>query len=81
MALLNSELRPQYWQRASKQNNDFDINKVGWPYIESAIGKEEGASVDVYDTTRPGYSNTGHTFGDTLSQAQRLDLIEYLKTL
>jgi hypothetical protein len=81
MALLNSELRPQYWQRASKQNNDFDLNNVGWPYIESPIGKAEGASVNVYDTTRLGYSNTGHTFGDILSQSQRLDLIEYLKTL
>jgi mono/diheme cytochrome c family protein len=35
----------------------------------------------VYDTTQPGRGNSGHTFGDSLSDAQRRAVIEYLKTL
>ena len=33
------------------------------------------------DTGRFGLSNGGHTFGDRLTEEQRIDLIEYLKTL
>ena len=33
------------------------------------------------DTARFGMSNAGHTFGDDLFEAERMDLIEYLKTL
>jgi hypothetical protein len=35
----------------------------------------------IYDTSLPGYGNQGHTFGDDLSESERLALIEYLKTL
>jgi hypothetical protein len=35
----------------------------------------------VYDTTQPGRSNAGHTFGDDLTEDERRALIEYLKTL
>ena len=35
----------------------------------------------IYDTTLPGYSNTGHFYGDSLSEEDRSDLIEYLKSL
>ena len=35
----------------------------------------------LYDTSRFGLGNRGHTFGDKLSEDQRMDLIEYLKTL
>ncbi len=34
-----------------------------------------------YDTTLPGQSNAGHEFGGNLSEGERTDLIEYLKTL
>ena len=34
-----------------------------------------------YDTTKPGRDNTGHTFGDKLSDSERWAIIEYLKTL
>jgi hypothetical protein len=32
------------------------------------------------DTARPGNANTGHVFGTDLTDAQKRDLIEYLKT-
>ena len=35
----------------------------------------------VYDTTRPGRGNGGHTYGDRLTEDERLAVIEYLKTL
>jgi hypothetical protein len=35
----------------------------------------------VYDTSRPGQGNGGHTFGDKLSEDERKAVIEYLKTL
>ena len=41
----------------------------------------QGSDTTVYDTGRPGYRNTGHTFAAGLTDAQRRDLLEYLKTL
>jgi hypothetical protein len=35
----------------------------------------------VYDTARPGQGNGGHTYGDDLTEDERLAVIEYLKTL
>ena len=40
---------------------------------------DEGAYV--LDTTVPGSSNTGHDYGANLSNEQKRQLIEYLKTL
>ena len=34
-----------------------------------------------FDTHHPGNWNTGHTYGTDLSEEQRLDLLEFLKTL
>jgi hypothetical protein len=35
----------------------------------------------VYDTSQPGRSNAGHTYGDALTDEERWAVIEYLKTL
>jgi hypothetical protein len=35
----------------------------------------------VYDTTQPGRGNGGHTFGDKLTEEERMAVIEYLNTL
>ena len=74
--LLNSEQRPTYWER-SFDSNDFDYQKVGWHYEERMTGGDS----NIYDTTLPGYGNTGHFYGDKLTVSDRSDLIEYLKTL
>jgi hypothetical protein len=39
------------------------------------------ASEVTYNTNLPGYSNKGHTYGDSLKDDERKALIEYLKTL
>jgi len=49
-------------------------------YDTGALGYvDEGAYV--LDTTAQGNSNAGHDYGTDLSSAQKLELIEYLKTL
>lgn len=75
-ALLNSKLRPVYWQW-DFTSASYDYNKLGVQYqvIDTAIAKR------VYNTTLPGYSNSGHYFGDALTDEERSDVIEYLKTL
>jgi mono/diheme cytochrome c family protein len=76
-ALLDSSQRPVIWKR-SGDSNDYDLEQLGWRYrsVKRVFGKGW-----YYDTRKPGYRNTGHTFGDKLSAAERAALLEYLKTL
>ena len=75
MALLNSSLRPKYWQRNFKKP-EYDYENVGWKYTA-----KEKPSKKTYNTTLAGYGNYGHTFGDMLTDDERKAVIEYLKTL
>lgn len=75
-ALLNSKERPRYWQRNFKKP-EYDYEKVGWKYEV----KDAPNSRTIYNTDKPGYRNTGHTFGYRLSKEERKAVIEYLKTL
>jgi len=74
--VLNSKARPKKWKRP-KNSQDYDWNKLGWKHKEKKLILDKW----VYDTSLPGYGNQGHRYGDHLSEAQRLALIEYLKTL
>lgn len=82
--VLDSTKRPKYWKR-SVDPNDYNIEEMRWEYQE--ISKWNPFAFlpferrYVYDTTQPGYSNQGHTFGDHLSHDERIAVIEYLKTL
>ena len=82
-ALLDSRKRPTYWRH--RPEREYDREALGWRYEALAHGKDGAADAaearQVYDTTRRGYGNEGHTFGDALSDAQRRAVIEYLKTL
>ncbi len=73
--LLKSSERQTYWRRTAE--HVYDEVNVGWTY------NEETGYTDrfTYDTTQKGYGNGGHTFGDGLNEADRIALIEYLKTL
>jgi mono/diheme cytochrome c family protein len=77
--LLDSSKRPIFWTRnfTSTSLEEFDPQEVGWKYtvLQSATSNAD------YDTTRVGYGNGGHTFGDVLADGERVALIEYLKTL
>ena len=53
-----------------------------WEYDPRRVGYvSEGEVPFVLDTTVVGNSNRGHTYGTTLDEADRLALVEYLKTL
>jgi mono/diheme cytochrome c family protein len=52
---------------------ELDVKKVG------LLSDPQRGSL--FDTTRPGNANSGHEYGSELSEAQRWDLIEYLKSL
>ncbi|QDU20048.1 c-type cytochrome [Urbifossiella limnaea] len=84
--VLNSKARPNLFTRSFRTGvDDYDRDQVGWKVTELAA--PPGADVPpverrkVYDTTRSGRSNAGHTFGDDLTDAERRAVIEYLKTL
>jgi hypothetical protein len=76
--VLNSTSRPKRW-RDLRTRDIYLESELGFPHSKEA----EGAKIDrwVYDTTLDGHANTGHTYGDTLSETERSNLIEYLKTL
>ncbi len=80
-ALLDSASRPQRWAR-SFDSTDYDPKALGWRYTEPTAepqDPEEGKRI--YDTSRLGYSNQGHTYGDALTPDERRAVVEYLKTL
>jgi Cytochrome c len=88
-ALLASSTRPARFTRPpSTDFVHYDKAHIGWKFTE--VSAEELASTArrspfqakfVVDTSRFGMTNGGHTFGDDLSESERLDLIEYLKSL
>lgn len=81
--VLNSEARPAYWRRVDYDSTNYDRDALGWPWEET--GPQESAPSNqrkyIHDSTLLGYSNSGHTFGDHLSDEERTAVLEYLKTL
>ncbi len=75
-ALLDPPSRPAYWRRDFAEGA-YDTGDVG--VIYTAV--EAGGDKWIYDTTRLGYGNGGHAYGDALTDQERDDLLEYLKTL
>ena len=82
--LLDSDTRPTYW-RHQLEPREYDADTLGWRYEVLDHGKDGTANARearmIYDTTRYGYGNNGHTFGDALSESERQAAIEYLKSL
>lgn len=70
--LLPPDKRPKSFQTGSRE---FDPKEVGYVHDGTIGGSFQ------FDTTKSGNANSGHTFGTTLSEEERLDLIEYLKGL
>ena len=82
-ALLNSAKRPTCWTW-SYDSTDYNQQTLGWNFQESechdSITSADERSL-VYDTQQLGYGNQGHTYGDVLSEGDRVALLEYIKTL
>jgi hypothetical protein len=78
--VINSHGRPARWAYAANgkpTERVYDPVKGGWhvdtnPHCDARY---------IYDTSKAGYHNTGHAYGDSLNPQQRGELIEYLKSL
>jgi len=84
-AVLDQSIRPLAWrhkQQSADNKENYDQDDMGWRF-EKVERSELDASkpIDVYDTGRSGYGNSGHPFGNHLTDAERSSVIEYLKTL
>jgi hypothetical protein len=84
--VLNSKARPKIFTRSYRtEKEDYDPIKLGWKI--TVLDSPPAASLPgwgrrkIYDTTQPGRGNGGHTFGDDLSEEERMAVIEYLKAL
>jgi mono/diheme cytochrome c family protein len=86
-ALLDSGQRPARFRRPPSTGFEhYDTEHVGWKFEAVPPGPLPKAATPaeaqaVFDSSRFGLGNQGHTFGDALDDAERLALIEYLKTL
>ena len=84
--VLNSKARPKVFTRSLPDRRSGlrqgEGRLEGDARCRRRAGKLPGIERrKVYDTTQPGRGNGGHTFGDELTDAERLAVIEYLKTL
>jgi len=82
-SLLDSSTRPEVWKRTGADAADYDAKTVGWRY-EGVDAPTDRSSVEarrVIDTTQPGMSNAGHTYGDGLRDTERAALLQFLATL
>jgi mono/diheme cytochrome c family protein len=84
--LLNSPARPRIFTRSYRTDEEaYDAEKVGWKITVLDRGADVRLSDyerrKVFDTSKRGRGNSGHKFGDKLSEEERTAVIEYLKTL
>jgi hypothetical protein len=84
--MLKSESRPKIYTRSFKTDKeDYDSVKLGWRV--QVLDKPADPKLPAferrktYDTSQPGRGNTGHVYGDDLTEDERMAVIEYLKTL
>jgi mono/diheme cytochrome c family protein len=88
-ALLESSQRPARFTRPpSTDFANYDPVHVGWKFREVSAAEHGSKAREspfqakfIVDTSRFGMSNRGHTFGDALTEKERMDLVEYLKSL
>ena len=83
--VVKSSERPGVFTRSFRgEVEDYDQVKVGFKVtVLNPDAVPSMPAIDarkIYDTNQPGRSNGGHTFGDALSEPERMALIEYLKT-
>ena len=83
--VLNSPARPKQFTRSYRTDEaDYDPVRLGWKFTASGPADPKLPARErrkVYDTMLPGRANTGHTYGDDLTEEERMAVIEYLKTL
>jgi mono/diheme cytochrome c family protein len=81
--LLRPDQRPKVWNRI---NSEYDSTRVGLKVEEHAETPPDALRSNAdrrryYDTQRFGKSAAGHTYPSDLTEAEKVALLEYLKTL
>jgi hypothetical protein len=84
--VLKSTDRPKVFTRSFRGDvDDYDEGRLGLKIkVLEAPPDTRLPAIErrkVFDTTQPGRGNGGHTFGDKLTEIERMEVIEYLKTL
>lgn len=85
--LLNSKTRPdRFIRHTTTEFENYDKTKLGWQSqhlseAEKPVFDDLFQNRSVFDSSRYGLGNQGHTFGDKLTEDERMAVIEYLKTL
>lgn len=82
--VLTEAARPKYFRRVGT-SKDYDTQNLGLKVeaLKAPAPKDAPAEARrrVVDTTLPGLSSAGHPFGFKLSEKEKRQVIEYLKTL
>jgi hypothetical protein len=83
MGVVDPGQRPVRWRRLGSELEHYDAERAGLRYEEPSTAPDPSTREGrlVYDTTREGMSNGGHLYGAALSEAERSDLLEYLRGL
>ncbi len=81
--VLTREARPKYFRRIEAPA--FDAKDIGFKFeaVSGPASKDLApeARRRIIDTTLPGLGNDGHPFGFVLTEKEKRQVIEYLKTL
>jgi hypothetical protein len=67
------------FRKADKRPPTFSVGTR--QFDTKKIGVLDVPGLPKYDTTLPGNSNVGHEFGSELSEEERSQLVEYLKSI
>lgn len=66
---------------AAQRVKTFNVGTLSFDPVNVGYQTDTRFGGKVFDTTLPGNRNSGHEYGTTLSDDERRDLIEYIKTL
>ncbi|TWT61593.1 c-type cytochrome [Rubinisphaera italica] len=80
--VLSLEKRPEVWKKESQKYDTEAVGVTFSAYDRTPVEVTAPAERRRYfDTSKPGKSNSGHDYPNTLSSADKKALLEYLKTL
>ena len=78
--VIDSDKRPAVWT-SNMSAEDYDLDRVGWKDDPFDGEVTLDGNFGTFDTSLPGNSNHGHTYGDDLTEEEQRAVLEYLKTL
>jgi len=75
---------PNLWallQKPDQRPTKFNVGSWEFDPVNVGFATKSEPATSEFDTSVPGNSNAGHTYGNGLSEKEKWELIEYLKTL